>query len=183
MDLEKLLEMLELDEPSDLEYVESFADIVENDTEIPEETLADLFSQTDPDTVSDLINQYFDDITETAGEDGELCSLLDIIRFSLIALIGDEDGQSLYRFAEELAKFQRWYSFESAVVCSLPDGDEEKILPVRDAITLKRIEKIENEEYVYDYSAALNYEIDDYVLDMASVSRERAEEDEEESGE
>lgn len=173
MNLTQLLEMLELDEPADFEYVESFADIVENDEEIGEEALCELFAETDPETVSEIISHYFQDIIEVL-EDEEICSLLEEIMYSLKALIEDEDDeQSLYRFGEELARFQTWYSFESAVYC-VPVGEEDgRTLNLRDAVTQKRLEKIENEEYAFDFSECLDYEIEDYILDMASVSRER----------
>ena len=40
-----------------------------------------------------------------------------------------------------------------------------------------RMEKLENEERTYDFSDALDYEIDDYVLDLAGESRDRRMED------
>ncbi len=178
MNLTELLQMLDIDEPADFEYVESFAEIVENDDEITADVLAEFFQETDSEVVSELIRSYFTEISEILDE-SDICELLDTIMYSLIALIEDEDDdQSVYRFAEELEKFQTWYSFESAVVCR-PVGEEaEVVLNVRDAVTQKRLEKIENEEYDYDYSGCLDYEIDEFILDMASVSRERADEEE-----
>lgn len=172
MNLTELLDLLEIDGPEDFEYVESFAELVENDEEIPEEVLCELFRETDPETVSELIDSYFSEITEIL-DDPDICEVLDQIRYSLMALITDDDEQSIYRFGEEVARFQVWYSFESQVAARAVGEDDEHVLCLRDAVTQKRLNKIEGEEYDYDYSDCLDYEIDEFILDMASVSRER----------
>ena len=179
MNLTELLNLLELDEPAEFEYVESFAEIVENDDEIGEEALAELFKETDPETVSDLISRYFEEVLDVLDEEQEICELLVTVMYCLKALIEDEEAQSVYRFAEELSRFQTWYSFESAVRCRPAGGDKEKTLNLRDAVTQKRIEKIENEEYSFDFSDCLNYEFEDYILDMAADLAERDEEEDE----
>lgn len=172
MNLTELLELIEIDEPADFEYVESFAEIVENDDEIPEEVLCELFRETDPETVSELIDSYFTEIEEIL-EDGDICELLETIKYSLMALIEDGDEQSIYRFGEELARFQIWYSFESQVISRELGEDQERVLCLRDAVTQKRLEKFEGEGYDYDFSECLDYEIEEFILDMAGVSRER----------
>ena len=172
MNLTELLELIEIDEPADFEYVESFAEIVENDDEIPEEVLCELFRETDPETVSELIDSYFTEIEEIL-EDGDICELLETIKYSLMALIEDGDEQSIYRFGEELARFQIWYSFESQVIARELGEDQERVLCLRDAVTQKRLEKFEGEGYDYDFSECLDYEIEEFILDMAGVSRER----------
>ncbi|MBQ3924456.1 MAG: hypothetical protein II696_02935 [Firmicutes bacterium] len=172
MNLTELLELIEIDEPADFEYVESFAEIVENDDEIPEEVLCELFRETDPETVSELIDSYFTEIEEIL-EDGDICELLETIKYSLMALIEDGDEQSIYRFGEELARFQIWYSFESQVIARELGEDQERVLCLRDAVTQKRMEKFEGEGYDYDFSECLDYEIEEFILDMAGVSRER----------
>lgn len=173
MNLTELLELIEIDEPADFEYVESFAEIVENDDEIPEEVLCELFRETDPETVSELIDSYFTEIEEIL-EDGDICELLETIKYSLMALIEDGDEQSIYRFGEELARFQIWYSFESQVISRELGEDQERVLCLRDAVTQKRLEKFEGEGYDYDFSECLDYEIEEFILDMAGVSRERS---------
>lgn len=172
MNLTELLELIEIDEPADFEYVESFAEIVENDDEIPEEVLCELFRETDPETVSELIDSYFTEIEEILDQ-SDICELLETIKFSLMALIEDGDEQSIYRFGEELARFQIWYSFESQVIARELGEDQERVLCLRDAVTQKRLEKFEGEGYDYDFSECLDYEIEEFILDMAGVSRER----------
>ena len=85
MNLSELLALLEIDEPADFDYVETFAELVENDEEIPEEVLCELFQETDPEVISELIDSYFSEITQILDEP-EICETLDSVRYSLIAL-------------------------------------------------------------------------------------------------
>ena len=176
MVLKELLEMIGIDEPDEFEYFENFADIVESDEEIPEETLADLFPHTDPETVSEVVEQYFDDIMNAVThEHANIYALLDTIKNVLSALIlnDDDDDENIELFAEELSKFHIWYSFESAVDVTEDGNDSPKVMTVKDAITVMRMGKLDNEDHHFDFSGALDYEIEDYILDLAGESRDR----------
>lgn len=180
MSLNELLNLIGIDEPDEFEYFENFADIVESDEEIPEETLAELFRSTDPETVSEIIEQYFDDIMNVVSTDHpDIYALLDTIRNVLIALIlaDDDEDESIDLFAEELIKFHTWYSFESAVDVTEMGEDIPTVHTLKDAITVMRIGKLDNEEHICDFSGCTDYEIDDYILDLASESRDRRMED------
>ncbi|MEA4922643.1 MAG: hypothetical protein VB031_04660 [Eubacteriaceae bacterium] len=173
MELQELLEMLELDEPEEFEYFENFADLIECDEDIPEETLYLLFSQTEPETIADIINSYFDELQEAVPDEGvDIYTLLESIKMALIGLMrsGDEDN-AMVHFAEELAKFKNWYSFESAVTCRNLSTDEEKVLSLRDALTLARLEKMNDEEYSYDFTDCLDYELEDYIMGFADMAQ------------
>ena len=181
MDLNELMEMLEIDEPSEFEYFENLADLIESDETIPEETLFQLFSQTDPKVVSELIHNYFEDMLEAMPESStEMFTLLENIKRSLIGLLQTSDDESLMlHFVEELYRFKTWYCSESEVTCkSLSDG-EEKVLPLRDALVLSRLEKMEEDEYQYDFEECLKYEIDEYIMSFADLAVEEDDEDEE----
>ena len=142
MSLKELLDLIGIDEPDEFEYFENFADIVESDEEIPEETLAELFGGTDPETVSEIIEQYFDDIMNAVSTDHpDIYALLDTIKNVLIALIlaDDDEDESIDLFAEELSKFHTWYSFESAVDVTEMGEDLPTVHTLKDAITVMRI--------------------------------------------
>ena len=173
MNLEKLLEMLEIDEPEEFEYYENFADLVECDEEIPEDVLFKLFSQTDQNAVADIINNYFEEMLEAVPDDStDFYTLIENIRLSLTGLIkSGDDENAMVHFSEELDKFKKWYSFESAVECKNLKDDEEKVLPLRDALTLARLEKLEGDEYSYDFSDCMDYEIEDYIMDFADLAK------------
>jgi hypothetical protein len=180
MDLNELMEMLEIDEPGEFEYFENLADLIESDENIPEETMFQLFSQTDPKVVADLIHNYFEDVLEAMPESStEMFTLLENIKRSLIGLLQtSEDESHLLHFVEELYRFRVWFCAESEVTCkSLSDG-EEKVLPLRDALVLSRLEKMEEDEYQYDFEECLKYEIDEYIMSFADLAVEDEEEDE-----
>lgn len=179
MNLNELLEMLELGEPAEFEYFENFADIVESDEDIEEDALVELFSETDRDAVADIIGNYFDELlTILDGQYADIGNLLTVIRDVLTALICDEsDEGSIMRFAEELEKFRVWYCFDSSVNLYDIAREKESNLPVRDALTQLRLEKLDDVEHNFDFSEAIEYEIDEYLLDLAGSSREYTFED------
>jgi len=181
MDLNELMEMLEIDEPSEFEYFENLADLLESDETIPEETLFQLFSQTDPKTIAELIHNYFNDMLEAMPESStEMFTLIENIKRSLIGLLQTSEEESLLRhFVEELFRFKTWFCFESEVGCKSLSGGEEKMLPLRDALILSRLEKMEEDEYQYDFENCLKYEIDEYIMSFADLAIEEEEDDEE----
>lgn len=172
MELDELMALLELDDPSEFEYFENFAEIAETDEELPEETLYALFSQTDPHTVSELIGNYFDEVQRAMPDDGtDAYILLDNISRSLAGLIVSEEERAKVYFSEELARFHRWYTRDSEVSCTSQETGHEKILPLRDALTLARLEKLDGEPHGYDFTGCLDYEIDEFIMHFA-VDRE-----------
>ncbi len=180
LDLQELLEMLGIEEPEEFEYYENFADLVESDEEISADVLAALFSDTDPVVVSDIIEQYFDDMLETLPQDvQDIHLLVENIKLSLMGLLkSGDDEKTIMDFAEEVSKFRVWYSFESAVECTNTETGEDKVLPLRDALTLVRLEKLGEEEYSYDFTESLDYELEDYIMSFADLARVDEEEEE-----
>lgn len=172
MELDELMALLELDDPSEFEYFENFAEIAETDEEIPEETLFQLFSQVDPQTVSELITNYFEEILRAMPDDGtDAYLLLDNISRSLSGLLVSEEERAKVYFSEELARFHRWYTKDSEVSCTSQETGHEKLLPLRDALTLARLEKLDGEPHGYDFTGCLDYEIDEFIMNFA-LSRE-----------
>ena len=51
---------------------------------------------------------------------------------------------------------------------------------LRDALSLCRIERLEGDRYRYDFSPALNYEIEEYIMSYADMARSQRQEDDEE---
>lgn len=174
MDLQKLLELLELDEPQEFEYFENFADLVENDDEVPADVLCELFSQVEPEAVSEIIGNYFDDALEALPDSAtDVYVLMDSIKKALMGLIrAADDDDSVQYFCDELHKFKQWFSFESEVTCTDRESGKEKTLPVRDALTLSRLEKLGHESYDYDFSECLDYELDEYAVDFSDLAEE-----------
>lgn len=172
MDLNELLKLLDLEAPEEFEYFENFADLVESDDEIPEETIYMLFSRVNRSAVVDIILHYFEEIMESMPDDStDMYTLLENIKRALIGLLksrGEED--CIVYFAQELYKFKQWYTNDSVVECSRLDGSEKKELHLIDALVLARVEQLESDEYRYDFSQCLEYELEDYVMDLADIA-------------
>jgi len=177
MDLKELLELLEISDPSDFSYFEDLAGILESDEDIPQETLRELFNQTDHEVVADLIGNYFDDLLEgLPDESTDMYLLIENIKRMLQGLTMVEDES--HNFAEELDRFRRWYCFDRQVECEPMEEGKTKSLPVREAVALSRLQKLGGEEYQYDFDACLDYPLDEYVVDLAAAARLDEEEDE-----
>ncbi len=172
MEYDRLLEKLDINEPEEFQYFENFADLVESDEDIEEEELFQLFSQTNADTVSELIGNYFEDMSD-AVPDGEtdVFSLMENIGRCLIGLIrAATDDSGIMQFCEELARFICWYSLESYVECrNLDDASDHRVLTVRDAFMQERLARLEKKNFEYDFSSALEYRLDDYVMSFGDM--------------
>ena len=181
MDLRELLELLEIDEPREFEYFENMADLMESEESVPVETLYQLFSETDPAIIGELVASYFDDLLEAVPDEAtETYILLDSIKRALAGLARNLDDEgNLLRFAEELQRFRAFFTTESEVICKSQADGEEKTLPLRDALTLARLQKLEEEEYQYDFADCLRYELDEYVMGFADLAEAEEEPDEE----
>lgn len=181
MELQELLELLEIDEPREFEYFENMADLLETEEPVSAETLYQLFSEADPQIVSELLTSYFDELLEVVpDESSDMYLLLDTIKRSLSGLMrSSEEEGNLNRFAEEIQRFRSWYAVDSEVICKSRSDGSEKALSLRDALTLARLEKLEEEEYEYDFTDCLRFEIDEYIMGFADLAPE---EDLEEDG-
>lgn len=179
MELNELLEKLEIEEPSEFEYFENFAELVESEWKIPTDTLFTLFSETDADTVAEIIQQYFDDMQEGMPDDStDIFTLIESIKMCLAGLItAGEDESVMMDFAEELSRFRTWYSLESEVECEDVETGKTKIYPLRDALTLARVDRLESTEHRFDFSKCLEYELDEYLMNFADYSEEPVEEE------
>lgn len=189
MKLEKLLEFLELEDPSEFEYFENLADLMETDMEIEPETMYQLLEAADMEVMGEMIENYFSEILNALPEDAlEMYTLLDSVKLAFVGMAKHlEEERDLVLFADELTRFRNWYSLYSTVwvreiVEELP---REKELPLRDALTLVRMEQLGGEKYEYIFDETMDFEMDQYTVAFADLvqensdSRERDEELEE----
>ena len=173
MNLDELLMTLDIDSPQELLYFEQFADLIEEQNDIPYETLAALFAEMDQEVLSELIGSYFEDILVSVpdGED-ELYILLTNICTTLQALakgVAGEDDEAVRLFGEELYRFRSWYLFESFVYCTdLLEGEQTEI-SVYEALTNYRVQSHTGEDYSLDFSDALDYQLDEYIVSLGSI--------------
>ncbi len=172
MDLNKLFEIIDIDSAEDFEYFDNFAALMETDEYIPNEVLFQLFSETKPDVLSELADNYFEDIAAgVPDEEAELFTLLDNIRRVLKGYAENtDDERSMVLFADEVARFRDWYNFDTDVSCRSRKDGSTLTVSVKEALVLCRIEKLKADEYVYDFSECLDYPLDEYVVSFDADS-------------
>ncbi|MDR1953476.1 MAG: hypothetical protein LBQ21_03230 [Clostridiales Family XIII bacterium] len=172
MELEELLAILEIDAPQELSYFEQYAELVENETEIPLDVFSQLFEEADKDVLAELTEGYFEDILRYIPEDAmDFYTLLSSIGQALLGLASTMDTEGNRQlFSEEFYKFRNWYSFDSEVECTKLSDDSETIVPIAQALALYRAEHLSDDEYRYDFSGVLDYPIDEYIVPISALN-------------
>ena len=170
MDLNELFEIVDIESAEDFKYFDNFAALMESDEYIPNEVMYELFAEVDTDILSELTDNYFEDITEgVPEEEAELFTLLDNIRRVLKGYAENtDDERSIVLFTDEVCRFRNWYNFDTDVTCRNRRDGSTGVVPVREALMLYRIEKLKADEYMYDFSECLDYPLDEYVVSFTS---------------
>jgi len=181
MDLDELLALLDIDSASELVYFEQFAELMEVSQDIPYETLVALAEGMEPDALSELVEGYFDDIIKFVpdGED-DLYTLMHNIGTTLTSLATGGEEESMRIFAEELYKFRSWYLFDSAVLMRELSEDTEREIPLMEALTACRVQNFTDDDYAFDFSGALDYRLDEYIVSLGSLVDDDYDEEDEE---
>ena len=172
MNYEELLQLLEIDSPADLVYFEQFAELIENSEEISIEMITPLIEGMERDVIAELTESYFEDVLKFIPDDDvDLYTLISAISKMLIAIAENGDSDDYARmYAEELYKFRSWYLFDGVVQCVDLDDDSLSEITVFEALTNYRIQSHMDKEYSFDFSDALDYELDEYIVSLSSLS-------------
>lgn len=170
MDLNELFEIVDIESAEDFKYFDNFAALMESDDYIPAEVMYELFAEVDTDVLSELTDNYFEDIMEgVPEEEAELFTLLDNIKRVLKGYAENtDDERSIVLFTDEVSRFRNWYNFDTDVECQSRKDGSTRTVPVREALVLYRIEKLRADEYMYDFSECLDYPLDEYVVSFIS---------------
>ena len=170
MDLNELFEIVDIESAEDFKYFDNFAALMESDDYIPAEVMYELFAEVDTDVLSELTDNYFEDIMEgVPEEEAELFTLLDNIKRVLKGYAENtDDERSIVLFTDEVSRFRNWYNFDTDVECQSRKDGSTRTVPVREALVLYRIEKLRADEYMYDFSQCLDYPLDEYVVSFTS---------------
>jgi hypothetical protein len=173
MKLIELMEIIEIDSPEGFIYFEQFAALIETDALVPFETIYELLEGVDPQTLSELTKNYFQEILDKIpDEEVEFHSLMSVIGQNLSALavlISDsvESKTGLRNYAEELYRFRDWYLTESEVLCEDRQSGEERRVTVFEALVLFRMEGLGEGSYFYDFSGSLDYPLNEYLFPLS----------------
>ena len=171
MNYKDLLEYLDIESGADLRYFEELADLIESDEHIDYDALLRLFAEIDRDAAAELL----DGIPE---DNSELFSLLEQIRMELTGVvrsISEDDPESVRNFTDRFYRFRNWYVYDSAVSVMAKEEEESGIFgreyeqSVRDAIATARAGRLNGEEYTFDFSMALDYDIDYYAMSFSDL--------------
>jgi phage terminase Nu1 subunit (DNA packaging protein) len=191
MSLEELLEILDIEEAEDFQFFENYADLMEYDGEIRYDDLYALIKRLDMVNLGEFIETYMDEILESIPSDYgiEVYTFLTSVKMLLLGLAEsiaaaeeEEEREELSVFVEEIFKFRNWLTRESEVHLTRRKDKKVLIVTLLEAITAYRVEKLSDEEYIYDFSECIPYEIDEYMVSVASALSDMDDEDEEEEG-
>ncbi len=166
MTTKELYDLLEIDSPADFQYFEQLAELLETSQEISEEQFMDVLSQADSQTMTELVENYFNELTaHLPDESQELFSLVDSIQQRLMLLADGMDDSGFRRdFAEELWKFKDWYTDQIKVLV------DNEYYSVFEAVTLRREEKLGGEKHRYNFDEALDYQLEELSMNLGRVS-------------
>lgn len=179
MDRDELFEMLDIESGEDFQYFENFADLVECDGDIESDVIYDMLEEADLKTFAEICESFFYDTLESVpGDQIDLYNLLENIKRALIGLAEaarkDQDN-ALLQLADELNKFRTWYSAELHAECKNVMNEKVTYMPVRDALANARLEKLNGEEFAYDFTEALDYELEEFIMTYADLVGENEE--------
>lgn len=174
MNLNELFDIIDIESADDFRFFDNFAALMESEEYITNEVLYELFAEIDDNILSELTENYFEDIMEgVPEEESELYTLLDNIRRAMKGYIENtEDERGKVLFTDEVAKFRNWYNFDTDVICKNKKDGSMVTVPVREALVLYRIEKLRQEEYSYDFGDCFDYPLDEYVVSFTAATDE-----------
>lgn len=178
MDFDELLELLEIDSADEFGYFEHFAALIESEEEIPYDYFYKLLTNIDSETLIDLTDSYFEDILKEMPDDAiDIFTLLGTIRQALIGLAKNATNrEERIAYVDELFKFRSWFIFDSVVHLKRVSDHVKKDVTVCEALSLYRLEKLNEDQYRYDFSDSLDYEIDEYSISIDAELDEQYEE-------
>lgn len=176
MDREELFAFLDMESGEDFQYFENFADFVEHGGVIDGDAVYELVTEIDLKTFAELCESYFyETLEQVPGDQIDVYNLLENIKRVLIGLSSagrrGEDN-ALTNLSDQWNRFRLWYSADSSVECRNLSTGEIELLPVRDALLQSRLEKLSGAEYGYDFSDALNFELEEYMMTYADLAEE-----------
>lgn len=174
MDRDELFELLDIDSGADFQYFENFADLVECEEEIESDVIYDILEDVDLKTFAEICESFFYETLESVpGDQIDLYNLIENIKRALIGLAEaarSEEDNALLQLADELNRFRIWYSVEKFAECKDLSNDKISYLAIRDALVNARLEKLGTDEYAYDFSEGLDYELEEFIMTYADLA-------------
>ncbi|MBK5253074.1 MAG: hypothetical protein JJE03_01175 [Peptostreptococcaceae bacterium] len=162
MNKEKLFEMLDIESGAGFEYFDNMSDLLECDEYIDEDIIFLVMEEADINIVKGLFETYFEDITESVpDQEAEFVALMEMMKLAFMGICENGSNAVTYdKLSEEIVKFRNWFVFKKSV----KRGDD--LLNVRDALTNCRFNKLSGNEDRFDFTEALEYDLDEYAISI-----------------
>jgi hypothetical protein len=172
MGLDELLRLLEIEGCEDFTFFEYYAALVEDEREIPFDTLRELFSAVGGAVLAELTEGYFEETLQgVPGDQIEFYTLLDSIGRNTARLARRADaGRGLDIFTEEFLRFKQWYIRDGAVRCENRDSREQSDVSVCEALALSRLEKLGDPDYFFDFDDCMDYPLETVVYPIDELA-------------
>ena len=169
MNKENLYKLLDIEDPREFIYFENFASLIESDEDFNYDDLLEIFSKADLDSVSDIIETYFDDILDSlSSESMGLTSIFENEKKALIGLLRNGE-ESISHFVSELEKFREYFSINREVEIYDDNNEDKYMSSVLDALFTIREGKIDGSNHRYNFNNVLDYEIDEYIMSFSDL--------------
>lgn len=161
----ELFEMLNIESGIEFEYFDNMSDLLECDEYIDTDAIFALIEESDIKVVKGLFETYFEDIIESVpDEESEISALMEMMKMAFMGICDNGSNALTYdRLSEEIVKFREWFVFKDEV----KKGDT--LLNVRDALTNCRFNSLSGIKERFDFSQALEYDIDEYAISFEDV--------------
>ena len=168
---DEFYELLDIEFPGDFQYFENLAAFLECEEELEYEDVAELFAGVDKDTLAQLVDNYFEELTDfVPGSETGVYGILDNVRRALMGMARNCDDDTMEtKLADELERFRRWYSVDSKVYLTNMGTMDEQEYTLRDALVNARIEKMDGDKFQYDFSECENYVLDEYIVSFGDM--------------
>ena len=167
MTKEELYEKLDIDSPEDFSYFEQFADLIETEEKVEEGLVKEVLSAVSSQDAGDLVQNYFDDFTESLPDDADdLISLIDSIKQNLLMCTEDLDIPANRKtFAELICSFREWLHKKGNAKI---DGQSTSIFC---AAAEHRAEKIGHGSHTYDFSMSCDFDMEDISINLGEYKQ------------
>lgn len=172
MTRDELLDVLDIEEGSEFQYVENMADLIESEEVITEDALAGVLSEVEPETFIEVSEGYFGDLMDhLPDEAAEAYTIIEAVRNNFRTLAGQmkEDPSSLTRLCEEIVRFRGWFSEPDTVTCTDENTGESHRESIMDAVADSRLAVLDGNDWTFDFGNIGDYPIDDYIVNIGDL--------------
>lgn len=174
MTRDEFFNYLDIKDSSEFEYFEDFVNLVECGFDIDNDDICGLLEDMDMKVFRELSESYFNDIKESVPADQiDVYNLLENISRVLSGLseaAGAGEEGALPMLAEELNRFRSWYTSDLTVECTNTSTGDTARKTLMDALTDSRLEKLGGDQYSYDFSETLKYELSEFMMSCADLA-------------